>query len=85
MLPSYKNQLTDLDWEPIDWFLHDENTRSCLDFCCEEQLVHVLHVFKLNTILTNGPVLHPLKKSENFWFSAVVRGYKMVPMSRNFV
>ena len=34
MLPSYKNQLTDLDWEPIDWFLHDENTRSCLDFCC---------------------------------------------------
>ena len=34
MLPSCKNQLTDLDWEPIDWFLHDENTRSCLDFCC---------------------------------------------------
>ena len=30
-----------------------------------------------NPFMANAPILHPLKKPENHWFSGVFRGYKI--------
>ena len=37
----------------------------------------------INPFLANVPILHPLVRPENLWFSGVTRGYKMGSLVRN--
>ena len=39
----------------------------------------------VNTFLSNVPFSHPLKPSENLWFSDVFRGYKMGTLGKKWV
>ena len=39
--------------------------------------------FQINPILANVPILYPLKRPENLWFSSVFREYKMGTLARN--
>ena len=43
----------------------------------------VLTIIRVNSSLPNVPFLHPLKTSENLWFSDVFRGYRNRALGKN--
>ena len=65
------------------WFNVGINDIISKRICFFDRLNVLLLIKTLNHIQANVPILYPLKRPENLWFSGVFRGYKIRTLARN--